>query len=228
MAEIKTLIDGGMFDSTEIVETTDGYPRGNKAVDSAFFAKMIACFYGDGVWGEDSFKVTPAGGMTLWVSGGIAWCRGYMAWQKTDTAMTLGNSGTYSIILRLDTLAGEFSLVAKAGTGAAEDSEYVKELLLATVNIPTSAAAVNDKMISDKRDYVTSTVDALSTVETAKNAAKLGGLAPEDFLKTSGGVMNGDMRAKPDKSGMSVVRNIGYGTTLPDSMSDGDLFILLE
>ena len=227
MAEIKTLIEGGMFDSTEIVETTDGYPRGNKAVDSAFFAKMISCFYRDGVWGEDSFKVTPAGGMTLWVSGGIAWCRGYMAWRKTDTSITLPGSGSYSIVLRLDTLAGEFSLVAKEGPEI-EDSEYIKELLLATINAPTSATAVNDTMITDKRDYVTSTVDALSTVDTAKNAAKLGGLAPEEYLKTSGGVMSGDMRAKPDKSGMSVVRNIGYGTILPDYMSDGDLFILLE
>ncbi|MBE6626217.1 MAG: hypothetical protein E7628_03405 [Ruminococcaceae bacterium] len=227
MAEIKTLIEGGMFDSTEIVETTDGYPRGNKAVDSAFFAKMISCFYADGVWGEESFKVTPAGGMAVWVSGGIAWCRGYMAWRNADTSMTLAGSGAYSIVLRLDTLAGEFSLVAKYGTEAPEDSEYIKELLLATVSIPTNATAISDKMISDKRVYVTSTVDALSTVENAQNAAKLGGLSPDEYLKTSGGVMNGDMRAKSDGSGMSVVRNIGYGTTLPDFMTDGDLFILL-
>ncbi len=228
MAEIKLPIEGGMFDSTEIVETSDGYPRGNKAVDSSFFAKMISCFYGDGVWGADSFKVTPAGGMNISVKGGIAWCRGYMAWQRSDTQMTLESGVTYNIVLRLDTLAGEFSLAAKDSADGLTDTEFVKEMHIAAVNVPTSVSALNDKMITDKRNYVTSTVDALSTVQNAENAAKLGGISPEGYLKTSGGTMSGDMRAKPEGSGMSVVRNIGYGTTLPDSMADGDLFILLS
>ena len=188
---------------------------------------MISCFYGDGVWGEDSFKVTPAGGMNISVKGGIAWCRGYMAWQRSDTQMTLESGVTYNIVLRLDTLVGEFSLAAKDSADGLTDTEFVKEMHIAAVSVPTSVSAVNDKMITDKRNYVTSTVDALSTVQNAENAAKLGGISPEGYLKTSGGTMSGDMRAKPEGSGMSVVRNIGYGSTLPDSMADGDLFILL-
>ena len=42
-------VPGGMFDSTKIVETADGFPRGDKAVDAAFFARMMQCFYSDGV-----------------------------------------------------------------------------------------------------------------------------------------------------------------------------------
>lgn len=33
MAEITLPVYGGMFDSTEVVETVGGFPRGDKAVD---------------------------------------------------------------------------------------------------------------------------------------------------------------------------------------------------
>ena len=33
MADISTAIYGGMFDSTSVVETINGFPRGDKAVD---------------------------------------------------------------------------------------------------------------------------------------------------------------------------------------------------
>ena len=46
---MQKIIDGGMFDSTSVVETVDGFPRGDKAVDAAFFARMMRCFYRDGV-----------------------------------------------------------------------------------------------------------------------------------------------------------------------------------
>ena len=46
---MQKIIDGGMFDSTSVVETVDGFPRGDKAVDAAFFARMLRCFYRDGV-----------------------------------------------------------------------------------------------------------------------------------------------------------------------------------
>ncbi len=226
MAEIKLPISGGMFDSTEIVETADGYPRGDKAVDAAFFAKMISCFYKDGVWGSDSFMPSLGSGLTLKIGGGIAWIRGYMAWQKTDTELTLTPGETYSVVLRLDTLAGEFSLVAKTDTTIL-NNEYEEELLLAVVTVPAGATALSGKMISDKRRHVTSAVDALSTVDLAENANMLGGLRPADYMKTAGGTLTGDLRAKSDSSGMSVVRNISYGTNLPDTMVDGDLFILL-
>lgn len=227
MAEIIIPIEGGMFDSTEIVETADGYPRGNKAVDSSFFARMIACFYKDGVWGGESYLAVPQENLSLKVGAGIAWIRGYMAWQKTDTVLTLESGHSYTVVLRLDTLAGEFNLVAKEGITPLTDDEYVKEIPIAEVNIPVAAEVLTEKMITDKRDAVTSTVDALETVETAENANMLGGVSPEGYLKTSGGSMNGELRAKSDGSGMSVVRNIGYGTELPETMAEGDLFILL-
>jgi len=49
MAEIIIPVNGGMFDSTRIIETVEGFPRGDKAVNAEFFAKMISCFYKDGM-----------------------------------------------------------------------------------------------------------------------------------------------------------------------------------
>lgn len=227
MAEIKIPIEGGMFDSTEIVETAEGYPRGNKAVDASFFAKMISCFYKDGVWGGDSFAPIPGGGLNLKIGAGIAWIRGYMAWLKADTDIALTGGKTYSVVLRLDTVEGEFNLAVKENDSSLADTEYLCEIPVATVTVPATAETLTANMITDLRERITSTVEALETVETSKNSEMLGGLPAKEYLKTSGGTMTGELRARSDASGMSVVRNIGYGTSLPESMADGDLFILL-
>lgn len=235
MAEIIVPVNGGMFDSTEIVESDGGFPRGNKAVDSAFFAKMISCFYRDGVLGGDSFVPGAGGGLSLKISGGVAWIRGYMAWQKSDTLITLAAGNSYTVALRVDVTAGEFKLIATTDADyVPENSENIADLVLAEVKIPSGATALDGDMITDTRGdgtkcgYVTSVVDALGTVETAQNANMLGGAAADAYLKKSGGAMSGNLRAAADSSGMSVVRNIGYGTVLPDSLADGDLFILLS
>lgn len=235
MTEIIVPINGGMFDSTEVVETVNGFPRGNKAVNAAFFAKMISCFYKDGLFGENSFVPSAAGGMTVKIGGGIGWINGYMAWQENDTLITLQPGGVYAIVLRLDTAAGQFSIIAGNMNGDfPQKSENIVDLTLAEVTVQSTVTAVTDEMIRDTRGdsakcgFVTSAIDALSTVETAQNANTLGGILPDEFMKKSGGTMSGRLRAAADTSGISAVRNIGYGTSLPSSLENGDLFILLS
>jgi len=230
MADISKAVCGGMFDSTSVVETVNGFPRGDKAVDAAFFAKMIESFYKDGVLG-DSFGVSAGGGMAVTVGAGIGWIRGYMAWQKEALSLTL-TPGSWKILLRLNLAAGEFTLTATEG--GALDTELVKDLVLGEAVIPAGSAEITAAMITDTRSdrtkcgYVTSAVDALSTVETAQNANSLGGTPADGFLKRSGGVMTGALTAAKDSTGKLTVRNIGYGTELPDTLADGDLFILLQ
>ncbi len=232
MAEITLPVYGGMFDSTEVVETVGGFPRGDKAVDSVFFAKMIECFYKDGICGEDSFKVVPKSGYTVEISSGIAWIRGYMAWQKTAQTFTLAKGVTYSVMLRLNSLAGEFKLVLTDGGALNNDS--IKDLVIAEITVPASAVEVTSDMITDTRTdrnkcgIVTSAVDALATVGLAENANMLGGVAAMNYLLRSGGSMTGELRAAADATGKQVVRNIGYGTSLPSSLGDGELFVLLS
>lgn len=229
MADISTAVYGGMFDSTSVVETVGGFPRGDKAVDSAFFAKMIESFYRDGVLG-DGFAVTAGGGMSISVGAGVAWIRGYMAWQKEDTVVTLA-PGSWRINLRLNLAVGEFTLTASET--APLNTETIRDLTLAEITVPANAAEITAAMITDIRadrekcGIVTSTVDALEAVETAQNANMLGGVAADGYLKRSGGTMTGALTAAPDTTGRQTVRNIGYGTSLPDSLADGELFILL-
>ena len=55
----------GLFDSTEIVQTVDGYPQGNKAETADFFAHALAGLSGNGIppTPADAFKVTANGSM---------------------------------------------------------------------------------------------------------------------------------------------------------------------
>ncbi|MBE6541056.1 MAG: hypothetical protein E7672_01250 [Ruminococcaceae bacterium] len=235
MADIIAEVYGGMFDSTSVEETAGGFPRGNKAVDSSFFAKMISCFYKDGIFGDDSFKITPDAGLSVKISAGIAWIRGYMAWQRSDTILTLADGGTYAIVLRLNTATGEFNLIGTENiSGVPQNTNNIKDLVLAYVAIPSSTVALSESMITDKRHdstvcgVVTSTVDALGYVANAENANMLGGQSAEDFLQKSGGTMRGTLKAASDTLGAQVVRNIGYGSSVPASLEEGELFILVE
>ncbi|MCR4905699.1 MAG: hypothetical protein K6A33_06420 [Clostridiales bacterium] len=225
-------VNGGMFDSTQAVEEVGGFPRGDKAVDAAFFAKMFSCFYKDGIIGDNSFRVTAGSGLTVQVAPGVAWAYGRMAWQQTALTFTLGAGKTWTILLRLNTAAGEFTCVATdSGAGLPSRTDSVCDLILAEVTIPAGAASITE--ITDTRTdaakcgVVTSAVEALGTVNTAQNATMLGGSPASDYLKKSGGTMTGALRAAADTSGASVVRNISYGSTVPVSLADGELFIQL-
>ncbi|MCR5682307.1 MAG: hypothetical protein K6G29_07650 [Clostridiales bacterium] len=227
-------VNGGMFDSTQAVEEVGGFPRGDKAVDAAFFAKMFSCFYKDGIIGENSFRVTASSGLGITVSPGVAWAYGRMAWQQTALTFTLGAGKTWTILLRLNTAAGEFTCVATdSGAGLPNRTESVCDLILAEISIPAGATTIAASAITDTRTdaakcgVVTSAVDALGTVNTAQNATMLGGTAASEYVKKSGAVMTGALRAAADTSGASVVRNISYGSTVPATLANGEIFIQL-
>ena len=234
MTYATTPVSGGMFDSTQTVETVGGFPRGDKAVDAEFFAKMISSFYKDGVLGAAHFAVTAGEGLGIAVSPGVAWVRGYMAWQKETVRMTLTAGTSPKLVLRLNLAAGEFNLVLLDDTGSLPlDTETTKDLLLAEITVPAGATAITAGAITDTRadpekcGYVTSAVDALDTVGVALNAMALGGNPAASHLLKSGGTMTGALRAAADGTGASVVRNISYGTSLPSNLGAGELFVLI-
>ncbi len=234
MAETLISVYGGMFDSTEVVETVGGFPRGNKAVDSEFFAKMLACFWADGIFGEDSYRVTAGEGLSVNVAPGIAWARGYMAWQKEAVNLPLSAGVSYTVVLRLNTAAGEFALVlSDSADYIPQKTDSLRELVFASISVPDGAASVSEADITDRRldsavcGVVTSTVDALGSVENAQNAGSLGGFPADAYLKKEGGTMTGALTASADGTGSCVVRNIGYGEELPDSLGEGELFVLI-
>lgn len=239
MADVSIPINGGIFDSTTVVETVNGFPRGDKAVDSAFFAKMMSSFYGDGIlknseYGDGGFSVSSDGGMNVKVSPGIAWIRGYMAWLNEEQSFSLSAGQSVSIVLRLNTASGQFSLVMTPYSDSLPtDSELIRDLVLAEITAGTGVSEITAGMITDTRPiaekcgFVTSAIDALQTVPYAVNAGCVGGVPLNGIVQKSGAVMTGRLTAASDPTGVSAVRNISYGTSLPASLPDGDIFILL-
>lgn len=194
---MQKIIDGGMFDSTSVVETVDGFPRGDKAVDAAFFARMMRCFYRDGVLRptEGAFAVVPAsGGITVQVRPGIAWIGGRMAYLDEAASFALTAGHLYTVTLRMDLDLRRFTIEVEEDTGVAPlRTETITELLLARVNIPMNATAVTTAMITDKRTdktvcgAVDSVMEALQSVAYAANSGAVGGQAgAENGLRDDG------------------------------------------
>ena len=159
MAIIATeLIDGGIFNSTKVVETVNGFPKGDKAVDAAFFAKMLSCIVSDGiVRGEgEEFKVYPGGDLSIAVTTGAAWGNGYMGVSEEDVYFELDQGHEYTVFLRFNSTHGKAELMVY------EDDHGVIpmrngslcDLVLARVTVCENDVEVTDTMIEDVRDEV--------------------------------------------------------------------------
>jgi len=227
---------GGMFDSTKVVEVVDGFPRGDKAVDSAFFAQMLRCFFSDGIIRPDSgtLAVEAGEGMLLQVSPGCGWIQGRMAWIKEPAVLPVEAGHSYLVTLCLHREDGQFSLDCREDVADLRRTDRLWDLLLARVQVPADAESITADMITDCRvdpevcGPVISPLDALQTVAYALDSGTVGGVGPDGLMLKSGGRMTGNLIASPDTSGIPVVRNIRYGTALPETVAEGEIFILLE
>lgn len=174
----------GLFDSTEIVETESGYPRGNKAEAADFFARYFAAFIGNGVYARPSngFQVFAYDGLTVHVKAGSAFINGYFAFDDEDDSITLtsGLSDTvYRVILRLDTNYGTISLAVLEDDTSLTRTGGIYELGLADVSVTAGALSVSQSDIRDLRadnalcGFVTGTITQL---DTSTYAAQLDGI----------------------------------------------------
>lgn len=147
----------GLFDSTEIVQTIDGYPQGNRAETADFFAKYFSNFIGNGVFTEvsTSFQVITAGGMKVTVKKGSCFINGYMAFDDEDEVFTLTAGHTHWFVQRAHIISGgditkTWIVDAAEGELPLRDGAYY-DLLIAKVVIPSGATAITDGMITDYR-----------------------------------------------------------------------------
>ena len=159
-------ISGGIFNSTNVTGTVYGFPKGDKAVDAAFFAKMLSCIVSDGiVRGEgEELKVYPGGDLSVAVTPGIAWGNGYMAILEEDVYFGLENGHEYTVFLRFNSTGGTAKLMVfedNHGTIPMRSASLC-DLVLAKVTVDDDTVDITESMIDDVRDdrtqcgYITS------------------------------------------------------------------------
>lgn len=143
----------GLFDSTEIVQTVDGYPQGNKAETADFFAHALAGLSGNGIPSSpaDAFKVTANGSMVVSVAPGYCYINGYHAWDDETATITISSSSSSRsvyISLRLNLINGEITLISDTEFTRAQS---IYDLALARIDIPANAVAITSDMVTDLR-----------------------------------------------------------------------------
>lgn len=143
----------GLFDSTEIIQTVDGYPQGNKAETADFFAHALAGLSGNGIppTPADAFKVTANGSMAISVAPGYCYINGYHAWNDETTALTIPDASaarSVYVSMRLNLLNGEITLISDTAFTRAES---IYDLALARIDIPANSAAITADMVTDLR-----------------------------------------------------------------------------
>lgn len=145
-------ITGGPYDSTSVVGTVNGFPRGNNAVDSAFVASMIDSLITGGVVG-DGFSVYAAGGLGVTVSPGVAWGRGRMSRLDSAKRYELVAGYTYSFVVRFaaDDNTSRLVVIADSVPFSPLRTESTYDLVIASVRVPAGTETVTSSMITDRR-----------------------------------------------------------------------------
>lgn len=177
----------GLFDSTAVVETAEGFPRGNRAESADFFARYFSRFVGNGVCADpaDGFAVRAAGGLNISVLPGDAFINGYFAFSDETQTLTLTSSAqekTVRAVLRLDTSAGEITLALLDGDTELTRSGNIYELALADITVGAEASAVYQSGIRDLRlseELCGQVMGITWTPDTSAYAAQLGALADD-------------------------------------------------
>ena len=162
MALVSTGQISGFFDSTRVIETVEGFPRGDKAVDAGFVADFVSTFFSDGVARDygDAFRVTADGASGGVVSVGSGRCliRGRFAYDGSPETLDVGFSEsdrTVIIAQRLDVTTAVNAAITKTVITAVTDvpvsTNTVQDIWLARVVIPGGTVNITQAMITDLR-----------------------------------------------------------------------------
>lgn len=171
----------GLFDSTEIVQSVNGYPQGNRAETADFFARYFANFISNGVFANPStnFKVMAQSGLTVVVRPGSCFINGYMAFDTAEETHTLTASGEaqdWYFVQRMYLPDGTITktwVLDNTGTAVPVRTATTYDLVIALVRIPAGASVITDSMITDYRydndkcGIVHAAVDHIDTTELA-------------------------------------------------------------
>ena len=134
----------------------------NSEYGSAFLAKLIASFIGNGVFTDD-LAVTAGENMQIKVPAGKAWINGYFYRNDNDMAFDIANADGVlnrkdTVVLRWDINNRAINLKVLEGTPAstATAPEITRsaeqyDLKLAEISIPAGTTAIKQSLITDTR-----------------------------------------------------------------------------
>ncbi len=164
-------LKSGIFNSTTVETTESGLLRGDKAVDAAFFARMIASLFSSGIvkneaGGGFAPSVTP-GTMKVVTSPGACFMEGHFAYDDAKETRTFSASQSdrcVARVMRLDTVEGSISVLWRDCIRygnllvSGEDSTELPvregnlyDLVTCVVDIPAGTTALTDDMLTDTR-----------------------------------------------------------------------------
>lgn len=137
----------------------------NTAVETEDFAAFASGILTNGVTGngENSLKVTAAGGMKVSIAVGYAWIEGRFGQIEAAETLTLSTADSANpridrIVVRLDLSAASINLAVLKGTAAASPSAAaltrdgtVYELCLAEIAVAAGATSITNAVITDTR-----------------------------------------------------------------------------
>lgn len=203
----------GFFDSTEVVETVGGFPRGNKAETADFFAAYFSSFVGNGIYLDppSAFQVLPESGLTVRIRPGKCFINGYFAFDDEPEDKTFPfdtQPHEYWLVLRLDLADGSIKKVWVSDPAPGElpvRGTVLYDLVVARVSVGAGVTTITDSMISDLRadpfycGRVKSLVDGIGqTVEYADVAGTLVEETMAQLVQRTGSIMTGPLTLHGD------------------------------
>lgn len=214
---------------------------GDRKYDADSFSNWLKQLFTDGVI-NGGLQVVANGDMTLTVRTGTGLIGGKIKIFEENTTLTLGvASGTLnridSVVLRRDDEARDFSIAIVKGSPAENPvateltrSGNIYELKLADVTVAKGVAAVTQASVKDTRadDRVcgwvignTGTIDATQLLAQLNTAFNEWFNAMKNQLTTDAA---GNLQTQIN----NIKSSLKYGTKLPTTGKEGDIFILIE
>lgn len=167
----QALLEAFPFDSSGIVYTDEGYPRGDRSADAWTMQRVFKQFFTNGVFGTpaDAWSISKAAGMAVTVQPGMCVIEGGMGGiQEKDGPLTVklgagvgqGNVA-YGIMLRYDNNAETRGITVYAKRGSAGStplppepdtaSANVYELRLGYVVVPNGATDLSGAQVVNEK-----------------------------------------------------------------------------
>lgn len=215
--------------------------NGDRKYDADSFSDWLKQFFTDGVL-IGGLQVVASGDMTLNVTAGTGLIGGKVKVFKENTMLNLATaSGTYNridnVVLRRDDGARDFVLAVVTGTPAANPKAptlnrtgNVYELCLAQIYVTRGTVKVTQANVTDERPdrslcgWITGNTEQLPVEQLLAQQDA----AFTEWFNAMKGQLSSDAAGNLQNQINTINERIKYGTTLPASANEGDIFIMIE